>query len=117
VAPNTGGARTGSVTIAGRSFTVTQASGCTYSINPARASFDKKRQEGTVTVTAGAGCAWTAAVVSGSSWISIVSGTSGTGNGSVRFRIEKNDDDDDDRSGSLLIAGHTFTIRQEGDDD
>ena len=86
VAANTGPDRTGTLTIAGRTFTVTQASGCTYAINPTKQSVnDGESQGGPVTVSAAAGCGWTAA--SHDSWITITAGATGSGNGTVRFRV------------------------------
>jgi hypothetical protein len=43
----------------------------------------------------------------------VVDGSSGSGNGRVRYRVSENDSRDE-RSGSLSIAGRTFTVRQEG---
>jgi hypothetical protein len=117
VSANPGAARSGTITIAGQTFTVSQAaavSACTYSISRESQAFDRKKDDGSVTVTAGAGCAWTAAVTSGDSWISITSGTSGTGNGTVTYSVANNPGDA--RTGTLLIAGHTFTITQEAKD-
>ncbi len=123
VAANPGGVRTGTVTVAGQTFTVTQAAAvrprpadpaCTYAISPTSVSMDEKKGNGTVNVSAGTGCAWTAS--SNASWIAVKSGASGNGSGSVTFEVSKNDDDDD-RTGTLTIAGQTFTVRQQGDDD
>jgi hypothetical protein len=75
---------------------------------------DEKKRNGTVAVSAGTGCAWTAK--SNANWIDVKSGASGSGGGSVTFEVKKNDDDDD-RTGTLTIAGHTFTVRQQGEDD
>jgi hypothetical protein len=114
VAPNLGGARTGIITVAGQTFTVTQAAlVCTYTISPTSVSVDERQRDFTVAVTAVAGCAWTANT--NASWITITSGASGTGNGSVEVRIERNTGDDD-RTGTVTIAGHTFTVRQDEDD-
>lgn len=115
VAANPGAARTGTVTVAGQTFTVTQeASVCTYSINPTSITMSENKATSTVTVSAGAGCAWTAK--SNAKWIDVKSGASGNGGGSVTFEVGKNDDDDD-RTGTLTIAGRAFTVRQQGKDD
>ena len=53
---------------------------------PARRS--PRRADGSVTVTAGAGCAWTA--TSNAAWISITAGGSGTGNGTVSYSVAAN---------------------------
>jgi hypothetical protein len=108
-ASNAGVARSGTVTIAGQTFTFNQAAGCTYSINPTKASIDEDGGAGTpVTVSAGTGCAWTAK--SNDSWITITSGATGSGSGTVRYNVAKNDGKK--RTGTLTIADHTFTIDQ-----
>jgi hypothetical protein len=100
--------RTGDLTIAGESFTVAQAGvGCSYAIAPASASLGAPGGSGTASVTAGGGCVWTA--TSGVSWITINSGSSGTGNGAVTYTVAPNTSPTD-RTGTLTIAGHTFTI-------
>jgi hypothetical protein len=111
VAANTGAARSGTLTIAGQVFTVNQAAfiaPCTYSIAPTSQSVPAIGGTGTVTVTAASGCAWTAA--SNAPWLTITSGASGTGNGSVGFSAAANVAGS--RSGTLTIAGQTFTVTQ-----
>jgi hypothetical protein len=116
VAANPGSVRTGTVTVAGQTFTLTQtaaATTCTYAISPTSVRMDEKEGHGTITVSAGTGCGWTA--TSNANWITITSGASGSGNGSVRFSVEKNSRDDE-RTGTLTVAGRTFAVRQDGDD-
>lgn len=117
VASNSGGARSGTLTIAGQTFTVNQAAApppppppppCSYSIAPTSQSVDYPGGSGTVAVTTGSSCTWTAA--SNASWITITSGASGTGNGSVAFTVASNSGGA--RSGTLTIAGQTFTVNQ-----
>ena len=112
VAANTGGARTGTVTIGGQTFTANQAAAaptCTYSINPSAMTVGNQgAQNLTVAVTAGSGCAWTATENVG--WLDIDSGSSGTGNGSVRFDVSSTGNST--RTGTLTIAGQTFTVTQ-----
>jgi Putative binding domain, N-terminal len=110
VAANTGASRSGTVTIAGQTLTVNQAASCSYSINPASALIKRDGGNGpAVAVTATAGCSWTAA--SNDAWITVTAGASGTGNGSVAFKVSKNDGAQ--RTGTLTIAGQTFTVTQE----
>jgi hypothetical protein len=95
--------------IAGRIFTVTQdAPACVYSISPTSASYASAGGTGNVNVTAGAGCAWTAA--SNDAWITITSGASGSGNGVVNYSVAANSGAA--RSGTMFIAGQTFTVTQ-----
>jgi len=108
---NTGPARAGTLTIATNTFTVNQASGCSFAINPTSQSFP--RTAGTsnpVTVTTAAGCAWTATTTD--TWITITTGGSGAGNGSVTFTISANPGPA--RTGHVTIAGLTFTVTQAG---
>ena len=85
-------------------------SACTYSISPASQSLGLDGGSGTVNVTAPSECTWTA--VSNSTWITITSGTSGSGNGSVNYSVSSNTGPD--RAGTLTIAGRTFTVLQTG---
>lgn len=110
VAANTGPARTGTLTIAGLTHTVTQASGCTYALDSTSAAFSSAAGNGgPVTVTTAAGCTWTA--VSNDSWITVVTGATGSGNGTVTFTVEANASGAP-RTGTITIAGLTFTVSQ-----
>ena len=109
VAANTGAVRNGTLTIAGQTFTVTQATGCTYSINPTSQSIGAGAAAGTpIAVSTSAGCSWTAA--GNVSWIAIASGATGSGNGSVTFTVSANPGAA--RTGTLTLAGQTFTVTQ-----
>ncbi|MBI1761073.1 MAG: hypothetical protein HYR56_06510 [Acidobacteria bacterium] len=108
VQANTSPARTGTFTIAGNTFTVMQADGCVFAINPTSQSFAAAGGTGSVNVTAGAGCAWTA--VSNAGFITITSGGGGSGNGTVNYSVAANVSPA--RSGTLTIAGQTFTVNQ-----
>ena len=109
VAANTGTARTGTATIAGRTFTVNQAEGCQLSIAPASVSVSASGGSGYVTVTVGAGCGWTA--VSDSAWIGVVSGASGAGNGVVSYSIAPNPGGAM-RIGTIAIGSRMFLVTQ-----
>jgi hypothetical protein len=107
--PNSGASRTGTATIAGRTFTVNQGSGCSYSIAPASQGAPATASTLTVDVTSAAGCAWTAA--SQVPWLTVTSGASGSGNGQVRIDVQANSDPP--RSGTATIAGQTYTVNQD----
>jgi hypothetical protein len=109
---NVGGSRTGTLTIAGQPFTVTQAAlVCSYSISPDNQKVDAPAGTGTVSVSANGGCSWTAQ--SNESWITVTSGASGSGNGTVTFSYTENDGKK--RKGSLTVAGSTANVEQEDD--
>jgi hypothetical protein len=109
VSPNTGAARTGTVSIAGRTFTVTQAVSCTGSLNPASATVAAGGGAGpSIAVTVVPGCAWSASTTD--AWLTITQGASGTGNGTVAFSATANPGPP--RTGSLDIAGQTFGVTQ-----
>jgi hypothetical protein len=133
VAANSGGVRSGTINIENQTFAVRQASAsstpappppapppppppapappppCTYRIATTSASFDPSGGSGgPVSVTTAAGCAWTA--VSNASWVDITAGANGSGSGSVSFSVQINRGNV--RSGTLTIAGRTFTVQQ-----
>ncbi len=85
--------------------------GCSYSISPSSASYAATGGAGTVTVNTAAGCAWTA--TTNSTWMTITSGSSGSGAGSVSYDVAQNTSIDP-RTGTLTVAGRTFTVTQSG---
>ena len=109
-AANTGASRTGTLTIAGQTFTLTQAP-CMYSISPDTVKMDSDGGAATVNVSTGSACTWTAS--SNESWIIISAGASGTGNGTVRFTVARNNGKK--RDGTLTIAGHNAKVEQKDD--
>jgi hypothetical protein len=108
VATNPGTSRIGTMTIAGQTFTVNQA-GCTLTLDGDHQSFAGNGGTGTVNVTATAGCGWTAGTTS--SFIHILSGSSGTGSGVVQYSVDANLGAIN-RSDTITIAGQTFTVYQ-----
>jgi hypothetical protein len=110
VASTTGPARSGALTIGGRTFTVSQASGCNYQLNPT--SFNVGPPGGTrsVTITVGDGCTWS--VTTNVNWITVTNGVSGSGSGSTEFVIGQNAVGP--RTGTVTVAGQTVTINQNG---
>ena len=89
----------------------TAGTSCTYSINPASTAVAAGGGSGTVGVTAGSGCAWTA--VSNTAWLTVTGGSSGTGNGTVSYSVGANASASS-RSGTITIADKTFTVNQSG---
>src|SRR5206468_1042905 len=87
VAANTGpNQRTGTLSVGDKTFTVTQDGlNCSYSIAPMAANFSAGSNASSVGVTATAGCAW--AAVSNDNWLTITSGSNGTGNGTVNYSV------------------------------
>ncbi len=77
--------------------------------SPSSSSFGPEGGSGTVAVTGGTGCSWTAA--SNASFITISQGSTGSGNGSTQFTVAANTTTAD-RSGTIAVAGSTFTITQ-----
>ena len=89
---------------------VSFAGACAYSLPSANTSVSADASAGSASVTCGASCKWTAS--SNSSWITITSGASGNGSGQVNYSVSANTSAAS-RTGSLTIAGSTFTIVQE----
>lgn len=108
---NTGPARSGTATIAGRTVSVSQDAGCSFSIAPSTQAVPVAGGAGSVTVTAGGGCAWTAA--SNVPWVTVTRGGSGSGAGTVEFTVDANATGAP-RSGTITIAGQVFTVEQAG---
>ena len=103
--------RTGTIRIAGKTFTVNQGGHpCTYSISPSSENFSYGGGTGNVIVTTRSGCSW--AATSYESWISITSGSSGTGSGTVYYSVDANSGTTS-RTGTMNIAGATFTVNQD----
>jgi len=117
VAPNdTGLARSATITIGGKTFTVNQAPGtapaCNYALNPAAANIAVTATTGnTFNVAVEAGCAWTATTQD--NWINITGGAAGNGNGQVTYSTAANPAVDA-RAGRITVAGQTFTVTQAG---
>jgi uncharacterized protein GlcG (DUF336 family) len=87
------------------SFSVT----CSYSISPTSQSFGAGAESRRVDVTTFSGCGWTAS--SNVGWITISNGASGSGNGAVNYSVMANPSASA-RTGTLTIAGKTFTVNQ-----
>jgi hypothetical protein len=83
---------------------------CSYTVSPTSATSSALGGSASVIVTAPAGCSWIA--VSNAAWITVASGASGTGGGTVGYTVGPNPTATA-RTGTLTIAGQTFTVTQE----
>jgi PKD repeat protein len=110
VETSAGAARSGTMTIAGQTFTVTQVSGCSYSIDLLSQSFSSNSGTGSFNVITGEGCNWTA-TSNNPEFITITSGSTGSGTGTVSFSVTANPTPSP-RSGTITVAGFTFEVRQ-----
>jgi uncharacterized repeat protein (TIGR01451 family) len=106
-------ARSGTLTIGGQTFTVNQSRlGCSFTLASSSASVSASSGTGGVSFTGAASdCAWTA--TSNVDWITITSGSSGSGNGTVAYAVAANSGISS-RTGTIAIADQTFTVTQAG---
>ncbi len=86
------------------------APSCYYSISTSSATYTASGGKGNVSVTADNGCTWTASA-GPAGWITITSGATGTGGGTVGYSVATNTSAAT-RSANLTIAGKTFTVTQ-----
>ena len=108
VAANTGVARSAAISVGGKSFTVSQAGGCSITLSATSVTAAATSGTGSFNVTAGTGCTWAAA--SNAGWLTITSGASGSGNGTVAFVVAANAGIA--RSATITVNGLTFTLTQ-----
>lgn len=93
-------------------FSVTLISNCTFGIVPSTAGVDALGETGSVALTASQPtCAWTAN--SNASWLTVTSGTSGSGSGTIGYTAAANISNAP-RQGTLTIGGQVFTVAQAG---
>jgi subtilisin-like proprotein convertase family protein len=84
--------------------------GCSYSLNPTgNNSVPAAGVSSSFNVVTQGGCAWTS-VSSNVQWITVTSGLSGSGNGTVNYCVSANGGPQ--RSGTISVAGQTFNITQ-----
>jgi len=105
---NTSQSRTGSVTIAGKTVYFTQR-GYTLSISPEVAQVGSNAGAGEFGVAAPISAVWEAIVTQ--PWITLVGGTTGLGNGTVRYSLAANTTGET-RTGRIIVSGREYTITQ-----
>ena len=102
--------RIGHLTVAGQVVTFTQDGiYCSFTISPKNRSFTAEGGSAFVNMAAQEACSWSA--VSNDSWITITSGATGSGYGTIYYSVSPNTTGGD-RTGTLAIAGQTFTVVQ-----
>ena len=84
---------------------------CTYSITHGNQSFGAAGGQGSLAVSTQGACDWTAAA--NQNFVSITSGSNGSGNGTVVYSVAQNTEAGS-RLATLTIAGQNFTIQQTG---
>ena len=111
VAANTAAtARVGTLTIAGSTFTVTQAAAaCTFTVSPLTLTVAQSGGSGTITVTTQSGCPWSSSTAA--TWMTLTG--SGSGNGAAAYTIAANTGTTT-RTATLLVAGKTMDVTQAG---
>jgi subtilisin family serine protease len=103
--------RSGTITIAGQTFTVNQAgTSCSYLLGTTVQGFSASGGLSGTSVTTQGDCPWTA--TSNASWIAITSPASGAGNGGISFSVASNPGFA--RTGTIRVADQSVTINQEG---
>jgi len=105
-------ARSGTLSIAGKTVTVNQDKGeCSYSITPITHTHSANAENGSVNVTTSLEqCQWTART-NEVSFLNIRTNLPIQGNGTVIYSITANTSTGN-RQGTLTIAGQTFTVNQ-----
>ncbi len=107
------GEQTHTVTQAGRDADPPPPPVCSYTLTPDDATVGAAGGTGAVQVGTASGCAWTA--LSSDTWLAIEDGSTGSGPGVVRYRAAAYDGTTR-RTGTMTIAGRTFTLTQDGID-
>ena len=107
VAANTSVARSVNILIGGRTFAVSQASGCSFTLTPESHNPSVSGGASSFAVNTSAGCNWTSSGVPG--WISGVP-ASGSGPQTINFTVAANTGVA--RSANILIGARTFVVSQ-----
>lgn len=86
-------------------------SNCTYTFSQTNQTFKAAGGTGTLNLTSGAACNWS--VTGKPDWVTILSGSAGTGNGVITYSVAANTAVES-RTGVLTIGGQSFTFTQSG---
>ena len=91
-------------------FTFSGPPQCNFAVSPTAPAIAAGGGAASVAVTTTSGCGWTA--TEGLSWVTITSGASGTGSGTVHYTVSANTSTSP-RTGTVTVAGQTIRITQE----
>ena len=101
---------TGTVTIAGMTYTVTQfGSPYTHSLSVTRAPLPWSGDDDGAIVSSATGCSWM--VASNVAWFTLNGGATGSGDGPAGYTVTANTGATA-RTGTLTIAGTTYAVTQ-----
>ena len=104
--------RIGVLTVDGQTFTVTQrAAVCSFTLLPGSRNHGYGAATNTINVSTTPGCGWPVSTTN--SWITILSGTTGTGTGVVTYAVSANSGASA-RTGMVMIADQVFVLTQSG---
>jgi hypothetical protein len=108
-AANPAGQRSATIAIADQVFTATQtAAACSYAISPSTQSVAAGGGSASITMTTGSWCGWSAS--SDSAWLTITSGATGMGSGTIATTAAANTGAA--RTATITAAGLTSTVTQ-----
>ncbi len=108
---NEGEDRRATLRVAGQDVSIRQEGPpCEFVLEPDSRGHTHQEAVDSIQVNVRSGCQWEAS--SRDDWIEILQGDHGRGSGAVLYRLSPNQGED--RQGSLVIAGRTVSIRQEG---
>jgi hypothetical protein len=102
----------GSTITVGQDGTPPVPPACDFDVSPEAAAFPKDGGNGTVTVAAPPGCGWIAAA--NVAWITISSGASGSGSGTIDYTVAENNATTA-RAATVTAAGRAVQITQAGE--
>ena len=105
--------RSGTLTIGGRTYTVTQSGlPCTSGVSPTSVAISAPPTNGTLNVTLSVSqCPWNATTTS--PYLSFTNGTGRTGTGTLPFAVAGNFSTTSSRTSTAIIAGQMFTVTQD----
>ncbi|HEX5735104.1 MAG TPA: zinc-dependent metalloprotease family protein [Blastocatellia bacterium] len=112
-ANTTGATRVGTISVAGLTQTITQQTDgqCVYSLNSTEANYGPAGGSGKIDISTGSNCFWTA--TSNAPWIVLMKGSAEKGSSFLIYAVAPNTSSSP-RTGTLTVAGFTFTVSQVG---